>query len=199
MHLFERENRCNFNLEFLKCAKSMVKAHCRNRAFTLLCTHFHRDPKQWGEVVWKWSLVCAFRRVNWWVQSASSLHDTNSELLSARSELQRVFFWCFVAQTEVLGWFVSYMRHKPPHAHTAVYHSVPTVWSLLKGSLLKYSAGSFPDALLSVCPFFPPCAFTSSFTLPDSLEVQFITWQAEFLRKFLNSDIIRVRHSTHDI
>lgn len=48
---------------------------------------------------------------------------------------------------EVLGCCVSHVRHKSPHAHTAAYHSVPTIWSVPKGSLWKYSlsVGSHPD------------------------------------------------------
>lgn len=64
---------------------------------------------------------------------------------------------------EVLDWFVSHMRHKPPHAHTAVYLRVLTIWSVPKGSLLKcsFSVGSYPGVLNHFLPF---CAFTQQNT-----------------------------------
>lgn len=71
-----------------------------------------------------------------------------------RLDLNREWLLCLVVQKKCWCWLVSHMRrqrlrHKPPHAHTAVYHSFPTIWSALKGSLLKCSLSLF--ALIQVC------------------------------------------------
>lgn len=50
---------------------------------------------------------------------------------SSGYRLDSLFFFLLSCAEEILGWFVSHRRqqrppHRPPHAHTAVYHSVPT-------------------------------------------------------------------------
>lgn len=100
----------------------------------------------------KVELSVVLEEVNSWCSWLLSLQDTHLKL-SARVKLWRLFLR---RTEEVLCWFVSRMRHKPPHAYTAVYHRVPTIWSVLKGSLLKYSLsiGSYPDALIPFLPFY---------------------------------------------
>lgn len=117
------------------------------------------------------------------VQFAFSLQDTLLKLLSTGSELWRV-----TVAEELLGWFVSHvrqyrLRHKPPHAHTVVYCSVPTAWSLLEGSLLQsLSIGSYPATPLSLVPFF------SAFT-PFSARWLLLLFDALSLKTLLFSSI----------
>lgn len=100
------------------------------------CPHLHQDPTRWGKWVRKWSPAGRFRRSN---KLPFSLRGTCLKLLSARSV--HGFFLCFVALKKCwAGLFHTFTpRHKPPHAHTAVDHSVPTIGSVLEGSLLTCS------------------------------------------------------------
>lgn len=92
------------------------------------CTHLHQDPRSVGEVVWKWSLVCSFRRSGWLVQLTFSLQDTNSKPLSARSELWRLYGLCCA---EVLGWFVSHEAQASTRPHCCLSVFSPGSWSAL--------------------------------------------------------------------
>lgn len=93
--------------------------------------------------------------------STFSLQDVSCQLLSATSELLMCFVLC--CKEEVQGWFVSHMRkqrlkhHKPPLAHTAVYHSVLHHLISAQGLTVKNFSliGSSPGAPLFIFhPFF---------------------------------------------
>ncbi len=42
--------------------------------------HLHHDPRNWGGVVWKWSLVCSFSKSNLLVDLVFSLWGTELEV-----------------------------------------------------------------------------------------------------------------------
>lgn len=115
------------------------------------CTHLHQDPRSVGEVVWKWSLVCSFRRSGWLVQLTFSLQDTNSKPLSARSELWRLYGLCCA---EVLGWFVSHEAQASTRPHCCLSVFSPGSWSALSLTAKIVTLSLCSNTLLSVLPFF---------------------------------------------
>lgn len=97
------------------------------------------------------------------ISRLSHFKHTSIKLLLTRLQPWMAVVPCCTEEELVSHMRRQRLRHKPPHAHTAVYHSVPTIWSALKGSLWKCSLSLFAliQVLTSSFLFFFQCTPSS--------------------------------------